>query len=62
MDHTAVLALVDRDLREEARPDSPGARVERSGDVVRQTAPAHGWNGVLWSRLGEGGGASASPR
>jgi GNAT superfamily N-acetyltransferase len=53
MDHTAVLALVDRDLREEARPDGPGAHLERSGDVVRQTAPAHGWNGVLWSRLDE---------
>ncbi|MDG9717990.1 GNAT family N-acetyltransferase [Streptomyces sp. DH24] len=53
MDHTAVLALVDRELREEARPDAPDAHVERCGHVVRQTAPAHGWNGVLWSRLDE---------
>ncbi|MEV6959920.1 GNAT family N-acetyltransferase [Streptomyces sp. NPDC051207] len=59
MDHTAFLALVDRDLREEARPDGPDAHVERSGDVVRQTAPAHGWNGVLWSRLDEDGAEAA---
>ncbi|MFD8523628.1 GNAT family N-acetyltransferase [Streptomyces capillispiralis] len=49
MDHAAVLALFDRHLREGARPDGPGARVERVGAVVRQTAPAHGWNGVVWS-------------
>ncbi|MGY3200230.1 GNAT family N-acetyltransferase [Streptomyces sp. TE5632] len=51
MDHAAVLALFDRDLREGARPDGPGARVERTGRVVRQTAPRHGWNGVVWSAL-----------
>lgn len=48
-----VLALHDRDLREGARPDGPGARVERTGGVVRQVADAHGWNGVLWSDLDE---------
>ncbi|MFE9452793.1 GNAT family N-acetyltransferase [Streptomyces sp. NPDC006739] len=53
MDHTAVLALYDRDMREGARPDGPGARVERAGRVVRQVADAHGWNGVLWSDLDE---------
>ncbi|MGC3004042.1 GNAT family N-acetyltransferase [Streptomyces sp. G35A] len=53
MDHAEVLALFDRELREGARPDGPGARVERTGDVVRQTAPAHGWNGVVWSALDE---------
>ncbi|EFE71151.1 acetyltransferase [Streptomyces viridosporus ATCC 14672] len=53
MDHASVLALFDRDLREGARPDGPGARVERTGGVVRQTAPEHGWNGVLWSALDE---------
>lgn len=51
MDHAAVLALFDRDLREGARPDGPGARIERVGTVVRQTAPAHGWNGVVRSAL-----------
>ncbi|MFJ9709080.1 GNAT family N-acetyltransferase [Streptomyces sp. NPDC101234] len=53
MDHQAVLALYDRDMREGARPDGPGARVERVGGVVRQVADAEGWNGVLWSGLDE---------
>ncbi|MFJ9562390.1 GNAT family N-acetyltransferase [Streptomyces fuscichromogenes] len=51
MDHQAVLALYDRDMREGARPDGPGARIERTGAVVRQVADAEGWNGVLWSDL-----------
>ncbi|WP_112466652.1 GNAT family N-acetyltransferase [Streptomyces triticisoli] len=49
MDHTAVLALYDRDLREGARPDGPGTRVERVGGVVRQVGSPRDWNGVLWS-------------
>lgn len=53
MDHAAVLALYDRDMREGARPDGPGARIERTGHVVRQVADAHGWNGVVWSALDE---------
>ncbi|MCQ4207062.1 GNAT family N-acetyltransferase [Streptomyces longispororuber] len=53
MDQEAVLNLFDRQLRREARPDEPGARVERVGDVVRQTGPPAGWNGVLWSDLDE---------
>lgn len=53
MDHVAVLALFDRDMREGARPDSPGARVERVGKVVRQVGTEHGWNGVIWSDLDE---------
>ncbi|OLZ73576.1 GNAT family N-acetyltransferase [Streptomyces sp. IMTB 2501] len=55
MDHTAVLALYDRDMRENAAPDGPGARIERAGAVVRQVADAQGWNGVLWSALDPGG-------
>ncbi|KOV64174.1 GNAT family N-acetyltransferase [Streptomyces sp. MMG1121] len=55
MDHTAVLALYDRDVREHARPDGSGARVERVGAVVRQVADAQGWNGVLWSDVDEAG-------
>lgn len=51
MDHDEVLREFDRQMRREARPDGPGARVERAGGVVRQVAPAHGWNGVLWSDL-----------
>lgn len=49
MDHAAVLALYDRDMREGALPDGPDARVERTGSVVRQVASAQGWNGIVWS-------------
>ncbi len=59
MDHTALLALFDRELREGARPDGPGVRVERTGDVVRRIAGAQGWNGVVWSALDEAGAAAA---
>ncbi|MEV5431561.1 GNAT family N-acetyltransferase [Streptomyces sp. NPDC052701] len=59
MDHAAVLALVDRDLRRQARPDGPGARIERTGDVVRQVASEHGWNGIVWSALDEAGADAA---
>ncbi|MER6065747.1 GNAT family N-acetyltransferase [Streptomyces sp. NPDC001792] len=55
MDHSAVLALFDRDMRENAAPDGPGDRIERSGAVVRQIADPQGWNGVLWSRLDAAG-------
>ncbi|MEU6483782.1 GNAT family N-acetyltransferase [Streptomyces sp. NPDC046887] len=51
MDQDAVRALYDEQMRRGARPDGPGVTVERVGDVVRQTGPAHAWNGVLWSRL-----------
>ena len=54
MDHVAVLALFDRDMREGAQPDGPGARVERVGGVVRQVAAEHGWNGVRLVRPGRG--------
>ncbi|MET9827763.1 GNAT family N-acetyltransferase [Streptomyces sp. NPDC006385] len=53
MDHVGILALYDRDMREGAQPDSPDARVERIGSVVRQISSAHGWNGVVWSDLDE---------
>ncbi|MEV6794795.1 GNAT family N-acetyltransferase [Streptomyces sp. NPDC051320] len=55
MDHQAVLAVFDQQMRRDAPPDGPGARVERSGDVVRQTgADGAAWNGVVWSDLGPG--------
>ncbi|WP_405945947.1 GNAT family N-acetyltransferase [Streptomyces prunicolor] len=59
MDHATVLALHDRELREGAQPDGPGARVERVGGVVRHVADVHGWNGVLWSDLDEAGADAA---
>ncbi|MCB5166637.1 GNAT family N-acetyltransferase [Streptomyces bambusae] len=53
MDHALVRALYDREMRWNAQPDGPGARVERVGGVVRQSAPPLGFNGVLWSDLDE---------
>ncbi|WP_190199811.1 GNAT family N-acetyltransferase [Streptomyces djakartensis] len=53
-DHAALLELLDRELRRGARPDGPGARIERTGRVVRQVATGQGcWNGVVWSALDE---------
>ncbi|MFF9632312.1 GNAT family N-acetyltransferase [Streptomyces fradiae] len=51
MDPEGVRELFDRRMRREASPDGPGCRVERVGDVVRQTGPPDAWNGVLWSGL-----------
>ncbi|MFE3900215.1 GNAT family N-acetyltransferase [Streptomyces sp. NPDC059153] len=48
-DRDTLLTLFDRDMREHARPDGPGVRVERTGDVVRQVGAADDWNGVVWS-------------
>ncbi|MEG8275026.1 GNAT family N-acetyltransferase [Streptomyces sp. AHA2] len=62
MDHqhrVALLAEFDRDVREGARPEGPGAHVERSGDVVRHVGGAVGWNGVVWSALDEAGADAA---
>lgn len=59
MDHAAVLALFDRDMREGARPDGPGARIERAGGVVRQVGSEKGWSGVVWSDLDEAGADAA---
>ncbi|MGA5323255.1 GNAT family N-acetyltransferase [Streptomyces seoulensis] len=55
MDHAAVLARYDLDMRQGARPDAPGARIERAGAVVRQVAGERGWNGVVWSGLDAAG-------
>ncbi|WP_369182689.1 GNAT family N-acetyltransferase [Streptomyces sp. Y1] len=55
MDHDDVLALFDRRLRRDARPDSGSTRIERDGAVLRQVGTAHDWNGVLWSDLDEAG-------
>ncbi|MGW5865057.1 GNAT family N-acetyltransferase [Streptomyces sp. NPDC055239] len=49
MDHAEVLATYDRQIRRDARTDSPGARVERVGAVVRQLGAEHDWNGVHWA-------------
>ncbi|MGW8886235.1 GNAT family N-acetyltransferase [Streptomyces sp. NPDC055749] len=49
MNPEPLLALFDREMREHARPEGPGVRVERAGDVVRQVGAADDWNGVVWS-------------
>ncbi|MFI0773886.1 GNAT family N-acetyltransferase [Streptomyces sp. NPDC021212] len=51
MDLDALRELFDRQLRQGARADGPGTRVERVDGVVRQTGIADDWNGVLWSDL-----------
>ncbi|MET8473475.1 GNAT family N-acetyltransferase [Streptomyces sp. NPDC006422] len=51
MELAKVRDLFDRQLRRDARPDEPGARVERVGGVVRRVGPEKGWSGVLWSDL-----------
>lgn len=51
MDHDEVRAMFDRQMRERAGADTPGALLERSGAVVRQTGGPLGWNGVVWSAL-----------
>lgn len=43
----------DREMRREAQPDTPDARVERAGGVVRQIVPGGGGSMVLWSELDE---------
>ncbi|MEU8778985.1 GNAT family N-acetyltransferase [Streptomyces sp. NPDC048606] len=57
MDLDELLKVRDRydaEMRRDAVPDAPNARVERVGRVVRQTVPGLGWNGVLWSDLDAG--------
>ncbi|MYY85238.1 MULTISPECIES: GNAT family N-acetyltransferase [unclassified Streptomyces] len=49
MDHAAVLAAYDRQLRHDTTGEGGDTRVERTGDVVRVTGSAHDWNGVLWA-------------
>ncbi|MGW4195260.1 GNAT family N-acetyltransferase [Streptomyces sp. NPDC005004] len=53
MDATAVLAAYDRQMREGARAEGPGVRIERTGAVVRLVSEPGGWNAVLWSGLDE---------
>ncbi|GAA4587857.1 GNAT family N-acetyltransferase [Planotetraspora phitsanulokensis] len=51
MNNDDVLATFDTQMRRNARPDSPGARVDRTETTTRQTGGESGWNGVLWSAL-----------
>uniref|UniRef100_A0AAU3GQX0 GNAT family N-acetyltransferase n=1 Tax=Streptomyces sp. NBC_01401 TaxID=2903854 RepID=A0AAU3GQX0_9ACTN len=49
MEPDEMLALFDHEMREHARPDSPGVQVERTPDLVRQVGSADDWNGVVWT-------------
>jgi GNAT superfamily N-acetyltransferase len=51
MDLETVLLEFDHRVRRDARPDSPGARIERLDGLVRQIGAEHGWSGVVWSDL-----------
>ncbi|MET8690332.1 GNAT family N-acetyltransferase [Streptomyces sp. NPDC004732] len=51
MDHAAVLAAYDRQLRHDTQGEGGDTRVERTGGVVRVTGSAHDWNGVLWTGI-----------
>ncbi|MGB8942933.1 MAG: GNAT family N-acetyltransferase [Streptomyces sp.] len=51
MNHEAVWAAYDRQIRRGAQTDSPGARVEHVGNVIRQIGAEHDWNGIHWADL-----------
>ncbi len=55
MDVADVLAAYDSQLRRDARPGPPPARIERAGPVVRwlNDSAAGGWEAVLWADLDE---------
>ncbi|MEU4563111.1 GNAT family N-acetyltransferase [Actinoplanes sp. NPDC023936] len=40
-------------MRREARPETPAARIERSGRVIRHVGGEGDWNAVIWSDLDE---------
>lgn len=48
-----MLGLFDRQMRREARPETPGARIERSERVIRHIGGEGDWNAVIWSDLEE---------
>ncbi|GAA2717020.1 GNAT family N-acetyltransferase [Actinoplanes palleronii] len=53
MEHQAVLALFDRQMRHDMRPSGPTTRIERDGGIVRHVGTAEDWNAVSWSGLDE---------
>lgn len=60
MDHDAVLAQFDRQMRRDAPAGGHGARVEQVGGVLRRVgADSDDWNGVIWSDLDEATADSA---
>jgi GNAT superfamily N-acetyltransferase len=61
VDRKAVLTAFTEQLRRNATPEVPGARVERDGRVVRVINP-DGWSGVVWSDLDAGSADAAIGR
>jgi GNAT superfamily N-acetyltransferase len=52
MDHTAVLAAYNHQVRQSTRPDGTGASFEPDGSVIRRLAqPGHEDSGIFWSDL-----------
>src|SRR3984957_19301464 len=52
MDDATLRAMFDEQVRRRTRADTPGARAEADGQVVRQVAgDGHGWSGITWSDL-----------
>ena len=55
LDHAAVLAEFDAQVRRGTEPDGSGSLAERVGPVVRWTAAGGpGWSGIAWSDLDPG--------
>jgi len=51
MQAAQALTAFDEQLRRNLRADGPAVRIERVGDVVRQSGA--GWNAIVWSDLDE---------
>src|SRR5215472_595722 len=55
LDHAAVLAAFDAQVRRGTEPEGSGSLAERVGPVVRWTAAGgSGWSGIAWSDLDSG--------
>ena len=55
LDHDAILAEFDAQVRRGTEPDGSWSRAERAGPVVRWTAAGGpGWSGIAWSDLDPG--------
>jgi len=53
VNHEAVLAAYDEQVRRRPTADGPDVRVERADGVVRTVSSGGGWTGVTWSDLNE---------
>jgi GNAT superfamily N-acetyltransferase len=51
VDQQEVLALFDRQMRREARPETSSATISRVGGVIRHLGNDQDWNAIIWSDL-----------